>query len=138
MDIRVIQARLKKLDELYTDLERFRALSLEEYLNNADTQAIVERKLQLAIQVCMDIANYIIAHHQLKVPDDERGLFTALVEAGILSHELAQRMRGMVNFRNILVHAYLEIDPVLVHKHLTERLEDFNDFARAIVQSLGL
>lgn len=47
-------------------------------------------------------------------------------------------MRGMVNFRNILVHAYLEIDPKLVHKHLTERLEDFNDFAKAIVQSLGL
>lgn len=138
MDIRVIQARLKKLDELYKDLERFRALSLEEYLGNADTQAIVERKIQLAIQVCMDISNYIIAHRQLRVPDDERNLFAALAEAGILSPELARRMRGMVNFRNILVHAYLEIDPRLVHKHLTERLEDFNDFAKAIVQSLGL
>jgi uncharacterized protein YutE (UPF0331/DUF86 family) len=138
MDFRVIQARLKKLDELYQDLERFRSLSLEEYRGNKDTQAIVERKLQVAIQACMDIANYLIAHRQLKVPDDERDLFAILAEAGILSEELAHRMRGMINFRNILVHAYLEIDPVLVHKHLTERLRDFDNFAQAVVQALGL
>ncbi|MBI1741608.1 DUF86 domain-containing protein [Candidatus Acetothermia bacterium] len=114
MDTRVIQARLKKLDECYQSLERFRVISLEEYLQNGDTQAIVERRLQLAIQACLDIANYLIAHRQLKVPDDERDLFAVLAEAGIISMDLARRMRGMINFRNILVHAYLEIDPALV------------------------
>ncbi|MBI3460313.1 DUF86 domain-containing protein [Candidatus Acetothermia bacterium] len=138
MDTRVIQARLKKLDECYQSLERFRVISLEEYLQNGDTQAIVERRLQLAIQACLDIANYLIAHRQLKVPDDERDLFAVLAEAGIISMELARRMRGMINFRNILVHAYLEIDPALVHKHLTERLADLDEFAKAIVKSLNL
>lgn len=138
MDTRVIQARLKKLDECYQSLERFRVISLEEYLQNGDTQAIVERRLQLAIQACLDIANYLIAHRQLKVPDDERDLFAVLAEAGIISMDLARRMRGMINFRNILVHAYLEIDPALVHKHLTERLADLDEFAKAIVKSLNL
>jgi len=138
MDVRVIQARLKKLDESYRSLERFRSLSREEYLKNEDTQAIVERKFQVAIQACMDIANYLIAHEQLKIPDDEGNIFTALAEAGILNEELASKMRRMVSFRNILVHEYLEIDLQIVHKHLTERLEDFNDFAQAIVKHLKL
>ncbi len=64
-------------------------LSLAEYLQNEDAQAIVERKLQLAIQVCMDIANYIIVHRQLKIPEDERSLFAALAEADILERPSA-------------------------------------------------
>ncbi len=138
MDARVIQARLKRLDECYRSLERFRSLSLAEYLEDEDIQAIVERKLQVAIQACMDIANYLIAHEQLRIPDDERDIFAALAEGGILSKELARRMQGMVNFRNILVHEYLEIDSRIVYKHLTERLEDLSDFARAIVSYLRL
>jgi len=81
---------------------------------------------------------YIIAHEHLRIPDDERDIFAALAEGGILSEELARQMRGMVNFRNILVHEYLEIDSRIVHEHLTERLDDLNDFARAIVEYLGL
>ncbi len=136
MDARVIQARLKKLDECYKSLERFRLLPLEDYLKSEDTQAIVERKLQIAIQTCMDIANYLIAHRNLKIPDDEGNIFAALAEAGIISKELAHRMRGMVNFRNILVHEYLEIDHEIVHRTLTQRLDDCDDFAQAIVSFL--
>ncbi|MHB1420678.1 MAG: HepT-like ribonuclease domain-containing protein [Bacillota bacterium] len=39
-------------------------MSSDEYLLNEDMQAIVERRLQLAIQACMDISNYIIAHQR--------------------------------------------------------------------------
>ena len=137
MDVRVIQARLKKLDDCYKSLERFRAIPLEDYLKSEDTQAIVERKLQLAIQSSMDIANYLIAHRQLRVPDDESGIFASLTEAGLISEELARRMSGMVSFRNILVHEYLEVDHEIVHRHLTQRLGDFDDFAQAVVKFLN-
>jgi uncharacterized protein YutE (UPF0331/DUF86 family) len=32
---------------------------LDEYLDDDNIRTIVERKLQLAIQVCMDVANYL-------------------------------------------------------------------------------
>lgn len=40
----------------------------------------------------------------------------------------------MVRFRNILVHNYLDVDSTLVYEHLTHRLDDFEEFARAILK----
>ena len=94
---------------------------------------IVERRLQLSIQVCIDIANYLIAHLGLKVPDEQENVFAVLGQEGIISPDLAQRMVGMVRFRNILVHDYLEIDSSIVHSHLTQRLADFDQFSREII-----
>lgn len=129
---------MKKLDEYQRSLLRFKDLSLDEYLKNDDIQTIVERKLQLSIQTCIDIANYIIARERLRIPDEEGNIFLVLAEEGIISNELGQRMKGMVNFRNILVHEYLEIDGEIVHRNLTRNLEDFNQFAKAVIQYLGL
>lgn len=71
VDIEVIKARLKKLDEYQRSLARFEKISLEEYQNSDDIQTIVERKLQLSIQACIDIANYIIVRAQLSISPPE-------------------------------------------------------------------
>ncbi len=44
----------------------------------------------------------------------------------MISRRLAGRLVGMVCFRNILVHDYLEIDSTIVHNKLTEELDDFD------------
>lgn len=95
-------------------------------------QAVVERWLQLSVQACMDIASYIIADLGLRSPDDPENVFAALGREAIIDDSLARRMAGMVRFRNILVHDYLDIDSRLVHDGLTTELDDFEQFAQAI------
>jgi len=136
MDKNVIEARLKKLDDYQKSLQRFQGLSLTEYREDDDVQTIVERKLQLAIQTCIDISNYIIARKNLHIPDEEENIFQVLAQNGIMKDSLAERMKGMVNFRNILVHEYMEIDSELVHQNLSQNLQDFDEFARSIVDYL--
>jgi uncharacterized protein YutE (UPF0331/DUF86 family) len=133
LDHRLLEARLRKLDKYVRKLKKYQLFPLETYLSNEDIQAIVERNFQLAIQVCMDIANYLIARLDLEVPEEEENVFVVLGKAGIIPEALANRIRGMTNFRNILVHQYLEIDSNEVHRLLTSRLEDFDQFARALV-----
>lgn len=108
-------------------------VTLEEYLGDDMIQAIVERRLQLAVQVCMDVANYLIGQLSLSVPEESKNVFAILGREGIIPSDLAQRMVGMVGFRNILVHGYLEINPQVVHRNLTEELDDFEQFAQQIV-----
>ncbi|TEB13892.1 hypothetical protein Psfp_03308 [Pelotomaculum sp. FP] len=67
-DKSVVLLRLAKLDEYVSRLKRFEPVGLQEYLGNQDMQAVVERYLQLSIQVCIDIANYIIARKRLSFP----------------------------------------------------------------------
>ena len=135
-DKSVIMIRLAKLDEYVSRLKRFENIELKDYLNDYDLQAIVERNLQLAIQVCIDIANYIIARRKLTFPVEQENIFILLGREGIIPKKLAERMKGMVNFRNILVHDYTEIDADRVYKALRQGMKDFNDFAEVTVRFL--
>jgi uncharacterized protein YutE (UPF0331/DUF86 family) len=133
-DIRVIATRLNKLDAYQRGLLPFQQVPLEEYLADENMQMIVERRLQLSIQVCIDIANYLIARLGLRVPDSQENVFAVLGAEGIITPGLARRMVGMVRFRNILVRDYLDIDSRLVHGHLGQRLSDFEQFCQELIE----
>lgn len=133
MDTTVIAMRLQKLDGYLRSLRQMQDVPLDEYLNDDNIQAIVERRLQLAIQVCMDIGNYLIGQLGLTAPDEPENVFAVLGREGVISRELARRMVGMVRFRNILVHGYLDIDSQIVYHNLTDELGDFDLFSQTIV-----
>jgi uncharacterized protein YutE (UPF0331/DUF86 family) len=133
LDTKVIAMRLNKLDGYQRGLLPFQQIPLEEYLADENMQMIVERRLQLSIQVCIDIANYLIAHLGLRAPDSQENVFTVLGAESIIPSDLAGRMVGMVGFRNILVHDYLDINSRLVHSHLGQRLSDFEAFSQALI-----
>ena len=133
MDTTAIATRLHKLDSYQRTLRQMQAVPLDEYLSDDNIQTIVERKLQLAIQACMDIASYLIGQLGLTAPEEPHNVFAVLGQEGVINRELAGRMVGMVRFRNILVHDYLEIDSEIVHRNLTEELEDFDQFSQEII-----
>jgi len=136
LDREVILRRLLRLDRLRTRLERDAGASRERYLADEDLQAQVERRLQLAAQIAIDLANYLITHRRLEIPDEEENVFVVLGRVGIIEPSLAERLKGLVRFRNILVHDYLTVDPGLVYDNLAARLDDFQAFARQLTAHL--
>jgi len=132
VDTTVIITRFRKLDTYLRGLRQLQDVPRDEYLRDDNIQAIVERRLQLSIQVCMDVANYLIGQLGLAAPDAPENVFALLGREGVIDAGLAQRMAGMVRFRNILVHDYIEIDPGAVYQNLTAELDDFDQFAREI------
>ena len=59
-----------------------------------------------------------------------------LLEHRVISEDLRDRLRGLGGFRNILVHAYLEVDHDLLHEFLREDLDCFRAFADEIEEFL--
>jgi uncharacterized protein YutE (UPF0331/DUF86 family) len=59
--------------------------SLEEYISSRDKIDIVERNIQVALEACLDIGKIIIANKDLKEPADNKGIFSALAEADIIT-----------------------------------------------------
>ena len=138
LDKEVIYRRIKRLDRVLTALEKHAQMNLEEYLKNDDLQAAVERRLQIAAQTCIDIANYLLARLRLELPDEEENVFLNLAKANIISPELAEKMKGLVRFRNILVHEYLDVDSDLVYHNLKQNVIDFRNFIAAITKHIGI
>jgi uncharacterized protein YutE (UPF0331/DUF86 family) len=84
----------------------------------------------------LDVGSYIIAGKGWRKPKDYAEVIEILGEQNVLPHDLANKIVGMANLRNILVHAYLRIDRDVLYEKL-EMIDDFRTFQRHILQSIS-
>jgi len=126
---------LSKLDSLRRCVARIRAktpASAAVLLEDYDLQDIITVNLERAVQICVDIAAHILAGRDLPAPDSMAASFGQLCMQDLIPEELAARLTKAVGFRNVAVHAYQAIDWDIVFSIITERLQDFSDFARHV------
>lgn len=88
--------------------------------------------VQAGIQLCIDLANHVIASSGWATAVDFRDAFERLEEHGVLDAQLARRLREMVGMRNRLVHLYDEVDDGLIARAAAEDLGDWSAFAQAV------
>lgn len=124
-------ARLERLRELIDRLERVRAGGEEAYLASAETRAMTERWLELAVQICIDLGTQLVMESSARAPDTYAGVFRSMVEADLLPDDLADRLSAAAKQRNLLVHLYLEIDDKAVFASLGS-LDDLRRFAAIV------
>lgn len=134
VDKDLILRKLADLDQYLGQVSEYQNISAERYRQEWKTQRIVERTLQLAIEVCLDIANHIIADRRLRVPATYAEIFTVLAEAGLLDPAERDAMVRMSGFRNLIVHEYARIDSAMVVRVLREYLGDFVRFKTAVLR----
>src|SRR2546429_676884 len=59
-----------------------------------------------------------------------------LRDAGVFPATFADTLVQMAQFRNLLVHVYVQIDIERVYDHLQNHLDDFGQFAQHVLQFL--
>jgi uncharacterized protein YutE (UPF0331/DUF86 family) len=128
VDRDLLRRKLAELAEYVTQVSEYRDLTAERYRADWKTQRIVERTLQMAIEVCLDVANHVLADRGRRAPSTYAETFEILMEAGLISADLARVMIDMTGFRNVIVHEYARIDAGAVVRILREHLEDFRRF----------
>jgi len=96
-------------------------------------QDAISVNLQRAAQLCIDLANITIRQKKLGLPKDSSDSFNLLVEAGIISKTMGQHLKGMVGFRNILVHEYTKLDLSIMVEVIENHLDELIAFAQCIL-----
>jgi uncharacterized protein YutE (UPF0331/DUF86 family) len=129
----VIESRLHRLSNYLKILNDLRTIQVKEFISDPKIYGSAERFLHLSIECTLDIGNYIISLKQFRCPKDYREIFTILGKQKILPKELVNELEKMAQFRNRLVHVYWDLDHKFVHKILQTSLNDFNEFAKYIV-----
>lgn len=117
-------------------LRQLRARGRETFVSDEAVQDRVDRNAQLLAQTCADIALHIIAASGAAAPETYADALIALGGAGVVPEDMAERLSGAVRLRNILVHAYLDVD----HGRLFDELgwiEDAAEFAVVVDRWLG-
>jgi uncharacterized protein YutE (UPF0331/DUF86 family) len=86
----------------------------------------------MLIEACIDIANHIISYEGYREPMSNKDTFQVLAEEKILDKKLAERLKKMAQFRNVIVHDYVRIKPEIVYTVLQSHLNDILEFAKLV------
>ena len=138
LDTYRIRTRIEEIRKRILILEKdFKKIPEEKLITDENLYAAAERHLQVAIQACLDIANHLVAALGLERPRKEAGeAFLVLAKEKIISQDLAETMRKVVGYRNILVHEYLEIERHQTYLNIQEGLKDLVQFTQEIERFL--
>jgi uncharacterized protein YutE (UPF0331/DUF86 family) len=128
---------LSALADYIGELRAFARFSRQEFLDDPHVYNLAERFLHLACECMLDAAQHVISEKGFRQPDDYRDAMKVLHEEGILEAELAERLKGWMGFRNVLVHLYLEIDHEKSYKAIQEELPDLDAFAARMARLLS-
>ena len=138
MDREVIEQKIESLRRC-VDRVRLKTPATAAILaGDPDAQDILTLNLTRAVQLCVDIGAHLIAVKDKPAPDTMGQTFDVLTDMGVLSAELAVRMKKAVGFRNIAVHNYEAIDWEIAHAIAVRHIDDFSAFASAVVDSTGI
>lgn len=77
-----------------------------------------------ACELAIALANHIVQIRKLGFPATSRESFELLHEAGLIDDVLEDRLIRMVGFRNVVVHAYQQIDIEIVSRVIQQGLND--------------
>lgn len=136
VDRQTLARKLEYLRKQLEQLEPYRALSQEEIFSGIEKRYTVERLLELSIQSVIDCSRLLVSLEDWRKLRDERDAFLILVERKVIDEDLAERLLRAKGFRNVLVHEYVDIDPMLLFSHVRSGVEDLWVFAQQLAAYL--
>lgn len=128
VDVEVIKQRLNQLSTSINKIERFKEISLEEFLKDDIIQDVVEYNLFIAINMMIDIATHIVVDNNMGSPETLGEAFNILNKDKYLNDDETKIYKNMVGLRNILSHEYINIDKKIIYNILKINLIDIKKF----------
>jgi uncharacterized protein YutE (UPF0331/DUF86 family) len=126
--------KLADLETYINQMQEYSTITVKEYSKDWKIQRIVERTLQMMIEICVDITNHVIADKKYRVPTSYGDTFKVLEEEGFISDKQYNTMKKMAQFRNIIIHHYDKIDETIVVNILRQNLKDFLEYRDSIIK----
>jgi uncharacterized protein YutE (UPF0331/DUF86 family) len=131
----LLNAKVESIARCLRRIDKNSPATPQELETDYDAQDIVSVNLQRAIQLCVDLGAHLIAARGLPAPTTMADTFSVLADEGIVDRQVAEPLRRAVGFRNVSVHEYEKIDWHLVHRMITQRLDDFRRFVEAMAKA---
>jgi uncharacterized protein YutE (UPF0331/DUF86 family) len=135
-DRNVVIDRLAAMRRLLDQLDQLYQSNREDLLGDYGRQLQVER----IVSALVDLAVAVNAHVAVTVlgaaPRDMKSSFTAVAEAGALDAGLAEDLVLSVGLRNVLVHAYLNLDRDILVAAVPQAREQYGAYVRQVARWL--
>jgi uncharacterized protein YutE (UPF0331/DUF86 family) len=131
---------VNKIQSIQRCVERAR----EDYYKNQagfDTDYTVQDAAMLniirACEQAIDLANHIIKSRKMGIPNSSAESFDLLQKKQVIDRALSEKLKKMVQFRNVAIHQYKTLDIEIVKSVITRDIDDLVTFADKIMEFAG-
>lgn len=131
LNTKLIEDRIGFINESIAKLKGLSKLNEEDFLED-DRPAAAESYLRRSLEAVFDIGRHIIAKSAGKGIVEYKEIANALGQKGVITKNLAERLRLMAGYRNRLVHFYHEITNKELYSILKNNLSDIENYVKEI------
>jgi uncharacterized protein YutE (UPF0331/DUF86 family) len=103
-------------------------------LASRDGLDLVSFRVYLVVQEALDLASHLIADQGWGPAPSLRDHFKILESRGVIDPELASTLMSGVKVRNLIAHAYADVDPIKLHAAATVLVDELDAFALAVLR----
>lgn len=132
----VIRIKLKETADGVSVVRQHLPATAGEFRNPGLMKDGIYKRTEFAIENVFDICAIIKTDLALDVPGDDEDILMYLLDNGLISLSLQEKIHRMRGFRTIVVHRYGTIDDALAFQLLTGNIGDFSLFAAGIEKVL--
>lgn len=123
---------LGNMGEALHRLRELGQLSLDAFLADYRNTESAKYLLIVATEGAIDLCTHIVSRKEGRAPENYAECFTVLAELNVISPELADRLKRMARFRNLIVHLYWKVDNRRVYEIIQNDLNDLDEFRRQV------
>ena len=134
LDQAVITAKLRTMRRLLDELEGLAPVDTDRFAREFGTQLIVERIVSQLVDLAASINAHVVAVQTGAPPPDVQSSFTAAAGTGLIDHDLARRLAPSAGLRNVLVHAYIDLDLARLVAAVPLVSEQYAEYVRQVAR----
>jgi uncharacterized protein YutE (UPF0331/DUF86 family) len=127
---------LGKMAEALRSLRELGRLPEEAFLGDFRNTESAKYLLIVAAESAIDICNHIVSKQSGRAPHDYADCFAILAEVGVISPDLAENLKRMARFRDLLVHVDRTVDNQRVYEIIRGELDQLDEFGRQVIASM--
>lgn len=126
--VRLLKEYIQKSKDIFV------AVSDDKAVLGSDNVYVLERMFQLAVEVVIDINNYLIKQLDIEPAEDVEGTFETLAKNSVLPADFAVKMAPTIGLRNKLVHVYEKIDRASFISNFRKNIGDFDEYVSYVLK----
>lgn len=130
IQIAEVERRIRLIIRYGQRLEEMARLPADQFAADELRVAATERYLQIATEMCIEISLLLISGLRLRQPESYERISETLIGAGFGPADSAPQIDNIIKMRNLLLHGYTGLDPVILHQQLSPRLVELQLFAK--------
>ncbi len=134
LDVGTLGAKLRAMRRLLDELDRIGAVDVDRFARDFSTQLVVERIVSQLVDLAAGINTHVLTTETGESPPDLRRSFTAVADTGLIDHDLAQRLAPSAGLRNVLVHAYVDLDLARLVAAVPLASEQYAEYVRQVAR----